>query len=91
MELTWSWAAWLLSYRHQGAMGGFLGRSADSSLKLERMGEDLGSELRPLEVPAPREAPDGTGANCLGLSTPHLPPAFDGDIDDRLKGYICDI
>lgn len=54
-------------------MGGFLGRAANNSLKLERMGDDLGSELRPLKVPASREAPDGTVANCLGLS--YLPPS----------------
>lgn len=65
------------------------GRSADSILKLNGMIDDLGLELKPLKVPAAREAsgfqaPDGIAAN-------YLPLAFDRDKGDRLKGCICDI
>lgn len=77
---------WQLSGRGVACISG---RLADSILKLNGMIDDLGLELKPLKVPAAREAsgfqaPDGIAAN-------YLPLAFDRDKGDRLKGCICDI
>lgn len=65
MGLTLGCTAWLLHYKKQGAMGSspgkewlvhILGRSADSSLTLDRRIDDSVPELQPLKVPAPRKA-----------------------------------